>query len=99
MLNLSPDIEGIIFKTEDDPGPIRIGEDMSNPDPIVYFDLSQRLIGFSLRYSNRVDDNRNGDSIVELGVLTDTTNCEELVWTFRNPFTNMNTAIDGTVVT
>ena len=50
-MNKTPDIEGIIFRTEDDPGPIRIGEDEANPNTIVYFDLSHRLIGFTLKYS------------------------------------------------
>ena len=60
--------------------------------------MSQRLIGFTLRTSSEVSDS-NGNGLVEFGVITDTINCEELVWTQPDPFSNMNTAIDGTIVT
>ena len=96
--NYSPDIEGIFFLTADG-GVSRIGEDeAASPTPSDYQMLGARLIGFETRFASP-RSNYPTEAIMELGIITDTTSCEELVFTDPNPFSNMVADIGtGTMV-
>ena len=86
-MNISPDIEGMFFLTEDGQE-YRIGEDEAAPDIIPYHMLDHRLIGFTTKFGTSNINNPTG-AIIEIGVITDTTNCEELKFIDPNPLQPM----------
>ena len=87
LMNISPDIEGMFFLTEDGQE-YRIGEDEAAPSTIPYQMLDQRLIGFTAKFGSATLNNPT-DAIIEIGVITDTTNCEELKFIDQNPLQPM----------
>ena len=86
--NVTPDYEGISFLLEDDTY-LRVGMDQnytpSKPDHIIF---GARLIGFSAKFGWDTDNLVHNPG--ELGLITDTTSCEEAEFTNPNPFTVMN---------
>ena len=61
--------------------------------------LDARLIGFTAKFGTFIGIDPT-EGVVELGIITDTTSCEELVFTSPDPFTNMVADVgDGLQVT
>ena len=54
IYNLSPDIEGIFFLTENG-GEYRIGVDQTAPGTIPYTMLTNRVIGFTAKFGNSIN--------------------------------------------
>ena len=50
--------------------------------------LNARLIGFTAKFASE-SGNYPTENVMELGIITDTQSCEELVFTSPDPFTNM----------
>ena len=84
--NLSPDIEGISFVLEDGSF-VRVGMDQRyTPNISDHVIFTSRLIGFSARFG--LSWNTNYDPGY-MGLITDSTSCEEAVFPVDNPFENM----------
>ena len=88
MWNFTPDWEGIAF-LETDGTMQRIGEDKQyTPVATDFTRLDGRLIGLTGKFYS-YDGINPTQNIIELGMIIDSTICEEGVFSSPNPFTNM----------
>ena len=60
--------------------------------------LDARLLGFTAKFASRYGTYPT-ENVIELGIITDTTSCEELVFTDPSPFTDMVVNTNGVQVT
>ena len=90
--NVGPDYEGIYFYLEDGSFE-RVGLDQSyTPNLSDFIFLDSRMIGISAKFG---PTNLDTSLILigQLGVISDSTSCEEAIFTASNPFTTMTVDI------
>ena len=97
MANNTPDYEGVSFLLED-MSFVRFGKDESyTPNISDFHMLDARLIGFSAKFGY---DSRVGlGGFGYMGLIKDSSGCEEAVFTVVSPFNKMTVDIStGTTV-